>query len=158
MGLTLLDGCVRMWGLGSERIIMFKLDNKGLCEKLGIKPKTIMTECSNRTKCDGCCRPCACDDSLKYDIYPDLSQPINFVKLLNLLYNCKINGDHDFDLASMVHEVDSYYFSSEKFETFEIEWLAYFDTMLYKKYDNWDMEFLELIKSQIKKINFIYES
>ena len=86
--------------------------------------------------------------------YPNLENPKNFVKLLNLLYRCGINHDYDYQLATMSFEEDNLY--HENIETFEQLHLMCLLSMLQKEYDSWDKQFKILIKDKIKNADWEY--
>ena len=96
------------------------------------------------------------NETEKVEVYPDLTKPSNFVKLLNLVYKCGINSRKDFNLASMSCEEDNCTLAGIEFDTFEDEWLEYIAHMMSRTYDSWDRKFIEITKHQAQATKWDY--
>jgi len=140
-----------------------------LCKLLGIEPKYNIYR-KMKTRTDKYIRTITkkgiklvklLDTEYIIEIFPDLTKPSNFVKLLNIVYNCKINNNiRDFALASMNETFDDgigFPFYEEEYITYEKVWLTCLKLRLtVNNPDSWDKKFKELIEQQSQQIKWQY--
>ena len=82
--------------------------------------------------------------------YIDFTEPVNFVKLLNVVYQMEINNrKFDFMLASMTDIYDDVYIDEPE-ATFEETYLLCLNYMIHRNNpDSWDLQFEKNLKEAI---------